>query len=603
MLKPEEISAYVRLIQPENFPLYCSTMLKIQSKGKGLIPLNLNPSQLRMHNAILTRRREGKAVRLILLKARQQGFSTFTEAYCYKQTTTNHDFRAAIIAHDGFTSNKIYKMFRIYDEGFRRAYPELCPARKSPGNSKEMVFDKLRSEINVLTAENALGSSGGTFQFVHISELSKWSNAEEAMLSLMQTLPMSADVIVESTAYGVGNYFYRMWRKAVEGEIDFVPLFFPWFEHPEYKIPLDKGECITPAGKEPYYVERFGSDVITRERLKWMRWALKNNCDADEDLFAQEYPAYPEESFLSSGRPVFDMDMLQTRELGLRKNPYPMERGDFILREGRKDNGDTFTVDWCLSPGGVVEIYEHPPDKCDLKHWAYRYVVSADICEGIDRAIGGDERSINTDYNAVAVWDRISERTVALSTQKLDPDQVAVMVFCFMEFYGQGMDYSYYPLAIIERNGPGLSTILYLRDLLKKYGVPLSRMYHRGTMDVNYEPTTEMLGFRTSGGSGGTKDPLIGEMIRRVREGADGICSLKVIEEAKVFVRDEKGRMNAQAGMHDDTVIMTALGYEGARRDHPPYEVKKKLELTGWRLDIAKLAGRRKHAGYWSAQR
>ena len=59
-----------------------------------------------------------------------------------------------------------------------------------------------------LTAGSPLSSSGGT------SELSKWPDAKTAMDSLMQTVPRNATVIVESTAFGVGGYFYNMWQRA-----------------------------------------------------------------------------------------------------------------------------------------------------------------------------------------------------------------------------------------------------------------------------------------------------------------------------------------------------------------------------------------------------
>ena len=67
------------------------------------------------------------------------------------------------------------------------------------------------------------------------------------MLSLMQAVPHDPQtmVIIESTANGVGGEFHQQWLRAVRGESEFVPLFFPWWEHQEYRlaaVPLAGGE-------------------------------------------------------------------------------------------------------------------------------------------------------------------------------------------------------------------------------------------------------------------------------------------------------------------------------------------------------------------------
>ena len=41
------------------------------------------------------------------------------------------------------------------------------------------------------------------------------------------------------------------------------------------------------------------------------RWAIENNCGGDVELFRQEYPACPEEAFLSTGSCIFDKAALR----------------------------------------------------------------------------------------------------------------------------------------------------------------------------------------------------------------------------------------------------------------------------------------------------
>jgi len=588
------IQAYIRLLQPEYFPQYCEMFMRIQSKDRGLIPLVLNPAQMRMHNAMLQLRRAGKPVRLLLLKARQQGFSTYSEAYAFQQTSHLQDYRSAIIAHEEVASRRLYGMFKTYLEHFP---DELSPYRKNTGNARMMIFEKLRSSIEVLTAKNALSSSGATYQLVHVSELSKWEQAEQAMLSLMQTIPRQATIIVESTAFGVGNYFYEMWYRAKRGETSFLPLFFAWHEHPEYQIPLEPKELLIADKNEEYYEKRFN---LTQEQLKWMRWALKENCGGDWDLFRQEYPAYEQEAFISSGSPVFDVRALQNKELAMKKEPPPVIRGEITLIEEGGKASASFIEDDRLTDRGFLDIYKAPQQKGDTDGtWGYRYVISADVCEGIDRGGGTDKkRKGDTDFNAVCVWDKFKDEQVAFMRNRSDPDELARQLFALVIYYGgDEVPKEQFPLTIIERNKDGLTTILYLRDLMKKYKIPLMRLYHRGDMGAEDEIETLQLGFRTTSDS---KPPLIGSMKERIRKGTDGIKSKIIISESLTYVKDARGKMNAQEGQWDDGVIAQALIYEGIRLDPAPQRLKKGVVVTGWRAKY--LSPQPVTVGYYSSQ-
>ena len=52
---------------------------------------------------------------------------------------------------------------------------------------------------------------------------------------------------------------------------------------------------------------------LSKEQVKWYLWTLKNDCIGNFDLMRQENPSYPKEAFLSTGRPVFDMQQIEMR--------------------------------------------------------------------------------------------------------------------------------------------------------------------------------------------------------------------------------------------------------------------------------------------------
>ena len=124
----------------------------------------------------------------------------------------------------------------------------------------------------------------------------------------MQAVPDSPGtmVILESTANGC-DYFKELWDRAVNGDNDFVPVFFPWHEMKEYRRKYD-GFQLTKA--ETVLKKAYNLD---NEQLAWRRWCIRNNCGGDEQLFRQEYPSAPEEAFILTGRCIFDKEKISSR--------------------------------------------------------------------------------------------------------------------------------------------------------------------------------------------------------------------------------------------------------------------------------------------------
>ena len=74
--------------------------LYIRTKSGQLQRLILNESQLKYYNAIIQAQKEGKPLRFIILKARQMGFSTLTEAIIFTFTICRENLKALIVAVD-----------------------------------------------------------------------------------------------------------------------------------------------------------------------------------------------------------------------------------------------------------------------------------------------------------------------------------------------------------------------------------------------------------------------------------------------------------------------------------------------------------------------
>jgi hypothetical protein len=127
-----------------------------------------------------------------------------------------------------------------------------------------------------------------------------WPNADSHAAGVLQAVPDvdNTEVILESTANGLGNYFQIQWAKAEAGEGDFQAIFVPWFWSPEYRRPVGSDAHLSAQDVE--YQEAYGLDA---EQMAWRKNKIAEL--GHEWLFRQEYPATASEAFQASGEGCF----------------------------------------------------------------------------------------------------------------------------------------------------------------------------------------------------------------------------------------------------------------------------------------------------------
>jgi hypothetical protein len=142
------------------------------------------------------------------------------------------------------------------------------------------------------------------------------------------TIDAGGQMIVFSTANGVGGMFCSMWDKAVSKANGFVTLFLPWWARPDR-----------------------GADFIERMRSE----------SNDPKEVPENYPANPIEAFVSSGRARFDNEWIKAQTANMRK---PLSQIPTAL---------------IGLPG--LRLYRGPTD-------GEKFLITADPAEGIDAGIG-----------------------------------------------------------------------------------------------------------------------------------------------------------------------------------------------------------------------
>ena len=498
---------------------YIESCLKIKTKSGTVVPFRLNDAQRKLYAVAKRQQDAGKPVRLIILKARQLGFSTLTEGLIFHACATRRNVNALIVAHREDATANLFRMSKLF-------YDEL-PAPVKPmlraSNAQELVFEnpsKLRSEREArpgLRSRIRCATAGGrgigrsdTLQCVHLSEYAFWPDGADGKAStlagILQAVPSlpGTMVVIESTANGFEDFKER-WDAAVAGENDFEPVFFAWFENPDYAMPVVPGTEWRPEERELRDAYR-----LTDEQLQWRRWCIANNCGGSLDMFRQEYPASPGEAFLHSGTGVFDNEQIVLR---LERLPSPAGRGEFTDGE------------WTESETGAITLYELPE-------------------KGVPYVLGGDTAGEGSDYFTAIVIDNVSGRITARLRQKYSEPEYVRQICALGRFYNDA-------LVAIETN---FSTY----PVMKLQEMEYPNQYSREREDTYTRQMKKSFGFRTDRQS---RPRAIANLVEVFSSHPEWFTDRELLEEMLTFCYNEDHRPEALAGKHDDLVMGAAITY------------------------------------------
>jgi len=314
-LDPELIERQKRLNQAfdQDFQFYAEQCLRIRPKAGEIKPLTLNRAQLYIHDKAEAQLKARGYVRMILLKGRQQGASTYIEGRAIWKVTRRRGVRSYILTHEQAATDNLFEMTERYYEHL----PSMVKPQLGASNAKELVFDGLNSAFKVGTAGNKGAGRSSTLQFLHGSEVAFWPHAEEHAAGLMQAIPMGreargTEIFLESTANGIGNYFHEQWVKAEKGDSDFEAVFVPWHWDDGYR--LDKP--IKLDDDEEEIARLYGLD------LEQMAWRRDKIAELGPELFKQEYPFTPQEAFRASADAAFIVASLIERARKASADPF-----------------------------------------------------------------------------------------------------------------------------------------------------------------------------------------------------------------------------------------------------------------------------------------
>ncbi len=488
-----------------DFKKFSGDRLKIITKdaAQGYIPFKFNQAQQKIHKAVEKQLKEKGRVRVIILKARQQGISTYTAGRVFWKTLYTPYTRSVVLAHDSATSDALFTMSKQFIERMPGdTAPELVKS-----NAKEIKFAHNDSGFRLYTAGSPEAGRGTTPTILHCSEVAFWQNQEKILAGLFQGVSSAdgTEIILESTANGATGSFYEMWKKAEQGLNDYVPVFLPWYMTLEYTMEVS-GDFVRTK-EEDALVELYN---LTNDQLYWRRMKIG---ESGTTKFAQEYPATSEEAFQVSGANVFDIEKIEKLKI---------ESATSIRSFNPK------MMSWDDQREGHLEIWEAPSFK-------EKYIIGADVALGVGQ-----------DYSAAVVMNSKREVVGLYRNNRIDPSAFGKELFYLGRYFNNA-------LLAVESNSMGVATLQKLKDM--NY---VNMYFQTKIANISNEEGIR-LGFRTTSAS---KPAIIGNLKNWLFEEELDIKSSVIVQELKDYLSDDRGTTGASPGCLDDSVMALAIACE-----------------------------------------
>lgn len=284
--------------------------------------------------------------------------------------------------------------------------------------------------------------------------------------------------------------------------------------------------------------------VISFNPIDINHWLKRRFIDQDSDNITVNHSTYKDNDFLDDdykrllesyketdpyyysvyclgewgvlGETIFDKVKVTER---LKNLPKILDKGDFVYDREMKWK-------WVSNPMGHIKIYSQP-----LKN--AQYVIGGDTASGVgsDYSIG---QVLDADGNQVAVF-----------RDRIDSDLYAKQMYCLGHYYNYALinievNYDLYPIKKLEEMG-------YLNQFMRE------------RQDTYDKGVKKAFGFRTDAY---TRPRILSQLIEIVREHTELFNDKETLEEMLTFIRNDKGRAEAQEGAHDDLVMAMAIAHE-----------------------------------------
>ncbi len=525
--------------------------LFITTKNAELVRLQPNAMQTKFNDDVFLKTGKDwrfdphglRRIRRLILKGRQFGFSTNTLALFFMDTIQRQNVKTVIVAHDLKATLELFKKVQLFYDKLPDELKDRIGAPQA-ASKYEYFWSQINSSFLVGTAGSEEFGRSQTVNNVLLSELPSWpSNAADGIFTgLLKAVPLDGNVIVESTAKGVGNHFHRMWVDAEAGRSTYKPLFYSWRDFDEYRIAEEDWADFFPQGFDPGDLTEEELQIkalhdLTIEQIAWRRYQLLDL--PDPETFKQEFPLTAVEAFLASGQSYFHSTALNKIEIYIKKNPLYLNGSKevppvFENLHGAVESG----LENATGANKYEDIFFHI---YELPKKGEMYAISADVSEGLN----ADGKH---DFGSASVWKLRDWSQVAHLHGYWDTHNYGFILTELGWFYDPEGS-----LLIPERNNYGLAVI---ETIEHQTDYPLGGhgLYLHEDDKYGWPQNVRSRAYALETGK------------KLVHDGSLIVRSERTLLEMRTFVKKEGKKVEALSGAFDDCVmdlcIFAAVVYE-----------------------------------------
>lgn len=244
------------------------------------------------------------------------------------------------------------------------------------------------------------------------------------------------------------------------------------------------------------------------------------------------------------GKTIFNAEKVNARIAYIR-NRKPLKQGYFEYIYKHEKIIDS-TIQWVDAEDGYIRIYE-------------------DVTPGYPYLAGGDTSGEGSDFFVGQVLNNVTGVQVATLRHAFDEGLYARQMYCLGKYYNEALlnietNFSTYPVKELER-------------------LEYPNLFMRQVEDSITHKIQPKYGFQTTKV---TRPLIIAELVEIVREHTELINDLDTLNEMLTFVRNEKGKPEAQTGAHDDCIMSLAIAFYTRPQQSMLVQEKPPEKLKGW---------------------
>ena len=500
----------------QNPVLFIENCCKIKNKNKAIVPFKLNKQQKELLKIMDEHRFT------IICKQRQIGISSVVAARAVYLCITQPGSSCLLMSYRDSSVRDIYrKLKEIY-----YSIPSFLSVPLVIENKDEMKFAN-GSSITVATCGTKDVAHGGTYHYVHISEVALCRDSiSDQLASIESALTANGSMCLESTPQGGITYFSELYMAAERGDNLYHPVFFSWVEdaggmHSEEQRQYAQN-YINKHGSLPSESELDAEELsllnrgATYEMLAWRRIKIGNL--KSQSKFNENFPSDASTAFMTATSDnLFDTERIHMRLNAIKgTEPIPMPKD---------------------LPESLKPFYGRALDLWETSKIGMEYYIGVDCSEGIGK---------DSDFSVIEILDRDGMQVGELRT-KTKPFVFAELCNDIGTYYNNGM-------LVVEKASAGHAVLSKLKDDYNYINLYRSKEYDKRGKARKTD------GFSTNGKS---KPIMIADMVEWYEKGLLCVNSKILLTEMLAFVFKD-GKREAQTG-HDDTVMAMAMAIQAAK--------------------------------------